>query len=360
MKLTRTIVILAAAALLLASTAGAEDPRLNPGRGRVLLRPALPVEVAPKKPADPQVDLMAKLNQADAVFTGTVANVRQGPTAMSYPPIYTLRITFSDIKALKGKADAKTVYNYQSRQKKPPKVDVGAKLLVAVKITPAKGRMPARASITNMVPADAHNLKLATTAVKLPIGWSIKDGKPLSPFAPLGKKAWPKGAKPKGDLVCSKTGRPGLLCGPKVTFATEWGPPVKAIKWQNPDGDGVLKITVTNPTDKPLKVPALLADEKGKILWEDSLVVLWKGKPLLLPGAGKVPVKVKPVTLKPRQILTAEINILKLGPIAWPRGGYRIHLRFCLGEKSVERSFYYYSKHHDKLREKVQPAKKSD
>ena len=49
-------------------------------------------------------------------------------------------------------------------------------------------------------------------------------------------------------------------------------PPVKEIKWTNPDGDGEYKITVTNTTDQPIEVPALLSDG-DKILWKESLVI---------------------------------------------------------------------------------------
>ena len=347
MTRTRILIVILAAALAGSAVAVAQGPDVYPRRGPTVGRTQFSVQLLPKEPVDPRAELIGKFNQADLVFTGTVASVQQGPTARSYPPIYSMKIKFADVEALKGKPEAQAVYHYRSRQKQPPKVDVGTKMLVAAKARPGQA---GAFSITKMVPADDRNVQLAKTAVSLPVGWSIQDGKPLSPFAKLGAKAWPKKAKPTAKLVCVKTGRPGLRCGEGVTFKVESLPPAVKIKWRNEYGDGIFKITVTNTTKKPVEVPALLADESGKILWAKSLVILHRGKSHLLPAAGEVPESVKPATIKPGESVSGEINSLKLADIPWPRGGSRVHLRFCLGERSGEAFFYYYSKHHDKLR----------
>jgi len=50
------------------------------------------------------------------------------------------------------------------------------------------------------------------------------------------------------------------------------------------------------------------------------------------------------------------VNALALKGPEWPRGGYRIEFQFCLGEQSSTQSFYYMSRHHDKLRDQAQQA----
>ncbi len=341
---------IALAVLLTASAAGAQDPNLGPRRGPAIA-PARPVEIAPKGPADPDAALAAALNQADLVFTGTVSKVVRGPTAMSYPPIYTMQIEFTGAKVIKGNPPKKAAFSYRSRQKDPPSLAKGDRLIVAAAAIPGRA---GQYKITKLAKATAENLRLAKVAAKLPVGWSMAKGKPLSPHASLGAKAWPKAAKPTTKIACSKTGRPALLCGPGVTLTAKWTPPVKPVKWANPYGDGLFKITVTNTTKKAVEVPALLADGKGRTLWADSLVIVWRGKSLLLPEAGGIGADVRSVRLEAGASVTTEINALKLKGVGWPRGGSRVYLRFALGEKSGESFFYYLSRHHDKLREQAQ------
>ena len=52
------------------------------------------------------------------------------------------------------------------------------------------------------------------------------------------------------------------------------------------------------------------------------------------------------------------VNVLRLQGPEWPRGGDRIEFQFCLGEKGVTQSFFYFSKHHDPLRAKLQEGGK--
>ena len=172
----------------------------------------------------------------------------------------------------------------------------------------------------------------------------------------MGKKFWPENAVgfTSNQLACSKTGRPVLLAVQGVTFSVEPVPPVKEIKWTNPDGDGLYKLTVTNTSSQPRDVAALLTDGK-KILWNESIVILCQKKaqpPALC--AKRIPKTVKPVTLEPGQSVSGEVNAFGIKGIEWPRGGYRVEFLFCLGEKSVKQSFYYMSKHHDKIRDKAQ------
>jgi hypothetical protein len=207
-------------------------------------------------------------------------------------------------------------------------------------------------------PADPQGVKEAELACSLPMGWALADGNATSPWAALGKAGWTAElpadvAKPA--LTCRATGRPALLAGTKVTWSAEPVPPKKAIQWTNPDGDGAYTLTVTNPTDEPLAVPALLTRD-GKVLWAECVVVLCQGKAYPLPGAKGVAGKVAPLVLKPKESVSTVVNALALRGPEWPRGGYRIEFAFCLGERAKSASFYYMSRHHDALRDAAQKA----
>jgi hypothetical protein len=190
----------------------------------------------------------------------------------------------------------------------------------------------------------------------VPLGWTVEKGRLRSPWAGLGRKAWPAEARAKGSLVCAETGRPALFVGEGVELTAEPVPPKVALKFGNPDGDGEYRITVKNVTDKPVTIPALLSDGKT-ILWDESLVLLCQKKVYTVPGARGLAKAPQPTVLKPGESVSGIVNALRLQGPEWPRGGYRIEFQFCLGEKSVTRSFYYTSKHHDPLREKLAAEK---
>jgi hypothetical protein len=204
--------------------------------------------------------------------------------------------------------------------------------------------------------AKAKDVAQAEAACKVPAGWSLQKGRLVSPWAGLGKDAWPAAAKGKGWLRCAVTGRPGLLAGAGVEVNVEVVPPKVKLKYGNPDGDGEYKITVKNTTTKPVSIPALLSDGQ-KVLWNESLVILCQGKAYSIPGAQKVKRAPKPTVLQPGKSISTVVNALALQGPEWPRGGYRIEFRFALGEKNVTQSFYYLSKHHDPIREKLTGGK---
>ena len=57
--------------------------------------------------------------------------------------------------------------------------------------------------------------------------------------------------------------------------------------------------------------------------------------------------------LKPGESISTVVNALALKGPEWPRGGYRIAFQICLGEQSNVQSFYYMSRHHDPIRDKL-------
>jgi len=289
-----------------------------------------------------------KWNESEYVFTGKLDRVDAGPVGQSMPPMYTHTLHFTVEKVLRGplKPGEEVACSHVARQHKRPVFPNGKVCLVAA----SKSRGHLRVEIVE--PASDTKLKDVELACSLPIGWKVEDGKPISPWASLGKNAWSATTDLKSKVVDGKTGRPALMADSGVTFQVESVPPKQAIKWTNPDGDGEYKITVTNSTDKPIVVPALLSDG-DKILWKESLVILCQNKVYLCPGCQGVSGKVQGTELGPGQSVSTTVNVLRLEGPTWPRGGYRIEFRFCLGEKSQTKSLYYMSRHHDKLRKAV-------
>ena len=312
--------------------------------GAVKVRPR-PLPGGPKPAANN--DDFKTIQRAQLVFTAELKQALAGPVARSMPPIYNHKLVLVVKDVLRGdlKPGDKLTINHSARQRVRPTFPVGKVCLV----TAARSQGSIRAGLVRK--ADDDLLKTARTATSMPLGWSKKKDKFVSPWADLGADAWPKKAPPvAGAAVCSVTGRPALLVGADVSMKVEKVPPARQIKWSNPDGDGKYTITITNDTPKPVTIPALLSDDKG-ILWNESLVILCQDKARPVPGAKLLKTAPKPTVLKPRQAVSTVVNAFCLTNVKWPRGGYRIEFQFCLGELSVTKSFYYLSRHHDPIRQ---------
>ena len=325
----------------------------------VLLSFSVPLAAAPRaarpwprplpgapKPAAANDDFKT-IQRAQLVFTAELKQALAGPVARSMPPIHSHRLVLVVKDVLRGdlKPGARLTINHSARQRVKPTFPVGEICLM----TAAKSQGSIVAGLVRK--ADDALLKTAHDATSLPLGWSKKGDKFVSPWADLGAKAWPKSAPPvAGAVVCSVTGRPALPAGAGVSLKVEKVPPKKQIKWTNPDGDGLYKITVTNDSDQPVTIPALLSDGKG-IRWDESLAILCQDKARPVPGAKGLKAAPKATVLKPKQAVSTVINALVLTDVRWPRGGYRIEFQFCLGELSVTKSFYYLSRHHDSVRQ---------
>jgi len=298
-----------------------------------------------------KADPVEQYQTAECVLVGVLQEAKAGPVASSMPPIYTYRLTIEVGEVLRGDVEAgKTIpATYSARQVQAPVLPVGRKCIIVAE-TAREGGLHA----VSILEATDEALKLARAAASLPLGWSQAGGKAVSPWAAMGVRAWPKDspiAAAPGQAVCSTTGRPALMCGKGVKLTVEAVPPAKAIQWTNPDGDGLYTVTVENTAGKAVQVPALLADEKGVILWDESLAIVCQGTARPVPAAKGVSGKIKPATLEPGQRVSCTVNALAMDNVEWPRGGYRVAFRFCLGELSVTKSFYYMSRHHDAIRD---------
>jgi hypothetical protein len=285
-------------------------------------------------------------NSLEMVFTGDLDGVQRGPVGMSFPPMYTAQLTFTVKQVIRGnlKVGDKITLAHAARQEQPPAYPERASCLVGAQ-TGDRNTL----TLVRVEKAEPKMVEAVTAQCRLPLGWTMAGQQALSPWAGLAG-IWPKAAGNLGAaLICAKSGRPALLCGDAVEFSVKPMTPKKEIQWTNPDGDGDYLITVSNKTDKPLLVPALLTDGK-EILWANSLLILCQDKAYSVPGCRTGLAKLESVTLKPGQSVTGTINPLALTGPAWPQGGYRISFQFCLGEKSVTHSFYYMARHHDKIR----------
>lgn len=319
---------------------------LGLGLGAQRARP-MPGGIASPADTNPQ------WNQAEIVFVGELTDAQTGAATMSLPPIFLNRLTFKVEKTLRGTLDGNTLscpHSYRGDTNFP--YQTGKKYIVA--LSGAQQTLAVR----DLKLADDAAVKDVELACSLPLGWKIANGKAASPWAAMGKAAWSAEmpadvAKPK--LVCDTTGRPALMAGSAVEWKVEPVPPAKSIQWTNPDGDGGYELTLTNPTDKPLVVPALLTQD-GKPLWRECVVILCQGKAYACPGAAGVVGKVAPLTLKPAQSVSTIVNAFALHGPDWPQGGYRIEFTFCLGEKARTASFYYMARHHDALRAAAQKS----
>ena len=293
------------------------------------------------QPAKPQP---VKWNEKQIVLTAVITAIKQGPTALSLPPIFNHTLTFKIGNVLRGGLQKGGVIqaHHSARQHKKPTFPKGK---VVVALSQIRGGL----RIEGLEPADEGKIAAIQLACELPHGWKNEDGKVVSPWAAQKKRAWPDAQKVDAKHLCAVTGRPALLAGSGVVFQVAKVPPQKAIKWTNPDGDGEYKIIVSNPTDQPLIVEALRRVGK-KILWKESLLIQCQGKTYTAPGSIGLLRPTEPVTLQPGENVSTVVNALKLDGPSWPRGGYRIEFQFCLGERSSKQSFYYMSRHHDVIR----------
>jgi hypothetical protein len=315
-------------------------------------KPAAQARQAKKPAVALRQESLELWGKSEIIIAAKLTKVQQGPVTNSIPPIYSHQLHFTVNKVLRGalKKGEEIKASHSVRQDNAPTFPEGKNCLVG--LSKVRGMWLAQA----VREAKAADVAQAELACKVPAGWSMEKGRLVSPWARLGNDAWPAAAKGKGPFTCAVTGRPALLAGEGVQLSVEVVPPKVKLKYGNPDGDGEFRVTVKNATKKPVSIPALLSDG-NKVLWNESLVILCQGKVYLLPGAEKVKRAPRPTVLPPGKAISTVVNVLRLKGPEWPRGGYRIEFLFALGEKNVTHSFYYLSRHHDPLREKLSAGK---
>jgi len=298
---------------------------------------------------------LRKWGGTEHVFTGKLKAVQAGPVGLSNPPVRTHRLVVEVGAVLRGsvKAGESVALSHSVRQQAEPVFPaVGSEVLISA--NSSRGGT----QVETIEAADEANVAAAQAACGVPLGWTFEGDALISPWASIeGGRKWAAEAG-QGMRVCAKTGRPALLAGEGIELTAEPVPPKQSIQWTNPDGDGLYKITVTNTTDAAREVPALR--RRGEeIAWRESLVMLCQGKAYVIPAAGAATgAGTEAVTLEAGERVSTVVNAFLLDGPQWPRGGYRIEFRFCLGEVSATHSFYYMSRHHDAIRAAAQANEK--
>jgi hypothetical protein len=291
---------------------------------------ALACPVVARADEDAEFKRLAAFTSAETVFVGKPTKVTKGPVGLSNPPVHTFKFEFGKGSLLRGTIPGNREFNYSIRVAGAPGFDTDSTYIVGINGT----------GVVAIVPGDKDDIE------------RVK--KLTSPWAAVGDKAWPKDGPFFIGERCAKTGRPALLCGNSVEWKVEQVPAKNPMKFRNDMfGDGTFKVTLTNTTKGPATVAALLTDGKGGILWADCVLVKTGGKTQALPGGGKVTKDSTQLVLKAGESVTAELTVLPLPDVEWPRGGQRVYFDFLLGEKSANNFFYYFSAVHDPMRDEA-------
>ncbi|CAF0940084.1 unnamed protein product [Adineta ricciae] len=312
------------------------------------------------------------LAKTPIAFIGTISDVVRDSSTRSIPPIDSYKLRFQNVRTLRGSIVG-TEFDYQQRGR------TGSCLLRIIQnvdgLDAIGGEEEVReplsgstylactndgAQVKALVELDNNTIEYLLQASKLPLGWyRNSSGQLESPWQYSHAKhvKWYNNERFATFEKCSKSGRPLLTTTDDISFSCE---PVKSThtkQYQNPDGDGVFKLTVTNNSNQPVEVSALLRDSRSKkILWEESIFVITDSGNHFFPAHGHAN-DVEPTVLQPHETISANLDTLTLHGISWPQGGWRLRLKFCLGNKASEGNYYYFTDHHEPIRKKAEKKK---
>ena len=274
---------------------------------------------------------LARINQAQLAFTGKVARTSIVTSDLG---LTVHELEFTEIKMLRGKLPPRLTFLTRAFDPAAePHYPKDATWLVATSTFPPSGR-----NIDFMAPATDRLLSLADRTLALPLGWTLDKGRPLSPWAALGDKAWPKEcAGRQRASVCQND--PPRAAGRREHLSQPRSCPPKCINSAIPSA------TANSRSPSPTAAPTLprcrrLSDGK-RIRWEDSLVVVDVstvanyGMPCLLAGAGKwgTAQALQPVVLKPNQSISTIVDVLQAKGVLFQPGGAQLLLPLLPGRK---------------------------
>ncbi len=198
---------------------------------------------------------------------------------------------------------------------------------------------------------NATQLEHISKQLDLPYGWSLnKNLKPVSPWANHGDQSQMGDDKPL--FRCSQSNRGYVPAEEGLVLSAQKIPPEFQNNY-NRDGNGYVRLTLRNPTEFPLSIPALRKTEEG-ILWQESLVCLI-GREICLPkiqGLEDIG-ETKPTVLEPGEQISATINPLLFSNFPEIAGSSQLTFRFCLGKKVARTTFYFNSQYHDNIKLKL-------
>ncbi|CAF1022031.1 unnamed protein product [Rotaria sordida] len=314
------------------------------------------------------------LAKTPIAFIGTITQVIPGMSTRSMPPINHYRLRFENIQPLRGSVST-TEFSYHQRGadyvsqqiiQNPNSSETMSDQRQQEQVKePTAGLTCLACSsdgqhINTLVELDNNIIEQLIKSSKIPLGWSKQsNGHYESPWQHSHAQhvKWYDNQRFASHEKCVKSGRPLLITTDDISLTCE---PVQAThtkEYQNPDGDGVFNLTVTNNSNRPVEMPALLRDSHSKkILWEESVFVITDAGNHFFPGHGQAR-DVEPTVLEPYENVSTKLDTLTLHGLSWPQGGWRLNLRFCLGNKATEGNYYYFTDHHEPLRKKAEKKK---
>lgn len=267
-----------------------------------------------------QAGLFTVVNRADYAFTGTIDVVKANRGGF-------MQVSFGEVQSLDSRKMVTTIFAIR-----PPLYDstivATNKTLIGVVDVDSTGD---HWTLTNLFPATPENVKLAKSALALPVGWGWKDDKPLSPW--LGRV---DAVDPIMDIA-----------GLAMTVETIM--PEVVLPKENPLGDGLFRLNIVNNSEGTVSVPELLTDGK-EIRWDASLLTLFQGEVHILPQR-TAHAGLKEVKLQPGEAVSGLINTLTLNTVDWPKGDkpVPVNYKFAIGRLTAPASFMYFPKRHDAM-----------
>lgn len=210
---------------------------------------------------------------------------------------------------------------------------------------------------------NATTLDHVTKLIDLPFGWTFdEDGKPLSPWSEYGKQLQMGEENPL--ILCSKSDRGYSPADEGLTISVS-KIPSEFIQnnYANRDGDGYFTLSLRNPTEFPLAIPALRRTKDG-ILWKESLVCLVTAtsssngattNSVCLPGFSSIAElkSTEATILEPGQEISTTVNPLLFSNFPEIQGYSQLYFRFCFGKMVAQTSFYFNSTYHAKIIRKI-------
>jgi hypothetical protein len=210
---------------------------------------------------------------------------------------------------------------------------------------------------------NATTLDHVTKLIDLPFGWTFDgDGKPLSPWSEYGKQSQMGEENPL--VLCSKSDRGYSPADEGLTISVS-KIPSEFIQnnYANRDGDGYFTLSLRNPTEFPLAIPALRRTKDG-ILWKESLVCLVTAtsssngattNSVCLPSFSTIAQlkSTEATILEPGQEISTTVNPLLFSNFPEIQGYSQLYFRFCFGKMVAQTSFYFNSTYHAKIVRKI-------
>lgn len=178
--------------------------------------------------------------------------------------------------------------------------------------------------------------KVLEHVAQAPLGWRVKGGRWLSPWAAATEVVEPFPtfeSMPVAAIRCGKSGRPGWLVPEQVDFDLQ-PKPGRATRFE---------LVLYNSTDERVIIPALLARD-GRPSWKESLLVQIGEGPIEPLSLAQEPGALSAAKLGPRQTFRYQVDV---EPLLVARLGRSENVSanesvsFLLGDRGITGYVYY-------------------